>query len=250
MSSNGFRRRTAAAGTSVRSAAEVRAPADWWLKDIVPKILVADLYRKGAPWLDGALSRTWERPGRFCVSLSMWPEESHVQCTSYVTVAGAVRREEKFNVKVAATQLKYGKRLWLECCTCHRRSHALLLVGSLSLVCLECAGFKYASQSRARHARRLQRALAIRRSIGGEPRLGAPFPAKPSHVQWKTYDRLRQEVADCEQEYLDELSRRREKTHGRGAAGTDHSLPDPNLSSIERQLRAALAERLDDAPAA
>ena len=230
----------------MRSIAEVRLPSDWWLRDIVPAIVVGDLYRNGMPDIDGRLSRRWVRPGRFEVALSMWPEDAQVLCSSYVVVGGAAVREESFVVIVSSTQLTFGERRWLHCDECNRRGDTLYLAQSLRLVCRRCSGINYASQSRPKHVRRLHRAYEIRRSWGGEPKLRAPIPVKPPHVQWKTYDRLRGELVECEEDYLDELARRREAVSLRETV----EVPGAPEVDVLELLAEALADDFSDGESA
>ena len=95
---------------------------------------------------------------------------------------------------------------WLHCGSeeCGRRARTLHLHPKQwppFFVCRGCAGIRYPSKSRPRHLRQLDKAIAIRVRLGGEPDIDAPFPRKPAGKHWSTYERDLREYLESEAEY-------------------------------------------------
>jgi hypothetical protein len=95
-----------------------------------------------------------------------------------------------------------GRRPWFLCPGCEEP------VGNLHFVdlrprCRTCWDLRYESQLEDELHRGLRRARRIRRQLGGDERLIAPFPPKPPKMRWAKYDALRRETHAAEQAYLD-----------------------------------------------
>ncbi len=76
-----------------------------------------------------------------------------------------------------------------------------------AFACRRCTGLRYRSESGGQRSRALQKALRIRRRLGGKESLLERFPDKPKGMRWNRYERLRQQAAQAEL----------------------HSLPDPYI---------------------
>ncbi|MEA3375209.1 MAG: hypothetical protein U9R79_19190 [Armatimonadota bacterium] len=92
-----------------------------------------------------------------------------------------------------------GSRPWFRCpgvvngVHCGRRV-AILYGAEKYFLCRHCYDLAYETQ-RMDEAKRLQhKAQKIRMRLGGEPGTAHPFPPKPKHMHWDTYERLRREA--------------------------------------------------------
>lgn len=89
-----------------------------------------------------------------------------------------------------------GRRPWFICSVyasgrfCGRRVAILYGAGDL-FACRHCYGLAYASQSESPRNRALSQAQKIRMRLSSSPSIFDPFPEKPAHMHWRTYDRLR-----------------------------------------------------------
>lgn len=87
---------------------------------------------------------------------------------------------------------------WLFCCPgCSRRVADLYPYGDY-FRCRKCCGIGYQSQRETRRARGLKKAARIRRQLGGTGEYGEPVPDRPKGMQWRTYLRLLEEMAEAE----------------------------------------------------
>src|SRR5215204_5689951 len=72
---------------------------------------------------------------------------------------------------------------------------ARLSVDGLRLGCRRCLGLAYASQRAGEASLAGRRARRARRRLGDKGTLLAPVPSRPKGMHWRTYIRLRNEVA-------------------------------------------------------
>lgn len=146
--------------------------------DDTPSILVSDLFRGGVARSDALpVVRGWSSGG-VSAEIEVTVIDERVECV-YRSSLG--RREARYVLEVSWTTPNFGgERPWLHCASCHRRCGRLFLDDPY-LVCRQCARLRYPSQfgEKARHEERVKRAKQLRRSLGGEPVLGAPLPARP-----------------------------------------------------------------------
>jgi hypothetical protein len=119
-------------------------------------------------------------------------------------------------LELASTPCNFGgRRQWWLCSHCDRRARILYLVGR-SLACRRCADLRYESQLEREVARGLRRARKIRRRLGGQPALVAPFPPKPPRMRWMTYAALRTDAKEAEAAFLTHLTARNPRRNPRG----------------------------------
>ena len=123
--------------------------------------------------------------------------DERVECV-YRSSLGS--REARYVLEVSWTTPNFGgERPWLHCASCHRRCGRLFLEDPY-LVCRQCARLRYPSQfgEKARHDERVKRTKQLRRSLGGEPVLGAPFPPRPKGMHRSTFLRIFAEISEIE----------------------------------------------------
>jgi hypothetical protein len=100
-----------------------------------------------------------------------------------------------------------GQRPWFVCTAyshdryCQRRVAVLYGTGQ-TFACRACLGSTYQSQQETPHLRAIRKARKIRMSLGGGENVLEPFPPKPKHMHWRTYERLK---ASSRRRALDEL---------------------------------------------
>ena len=81
-----------------------------------------------------------------------------------------------------------GRRRWFECPGCGRACRVLF---GGPFRCRRCHGLHYSSQYQSAGGRTIGRLQALRTRLGGSANLLEPFPARPKHMQFRTYVRLR-----------------------------------------------------------
>ena len=165
--------------------------------DDTPSILVSDLFRGGVARSDALpVVRGWSSGG-VSAEIEVTVIDERVECV-YRSSLG--RREASYVLEVSWTTPNFGgDRPWLHCASCHRRCGRLFLDDPY-LVCRQCARLRYPSQfgEKARHEERVKRAKQLRRSLGGEPVLGAPLPARPKGMHRSTFLRIYGEIREIE----------------------------------------------------
>jgi hypothetical protein len=85
---------------------------------------------------------------------------------------------------------RVGRRPWFQCPKCRRRCEILYLL-SATFACRECHKLVREGGPLQPYVRAALQAQKIRRRLGGDARLSAPFPPKPPKMLWKTYRRLK-----------------------------------------------------------
>ncbi len=89
-----------------------------------------------------------------------------------------------------------GRRPWFICAAYSKGQHcgrrvAVLYGDGDYFACRRCCDLAYASQQEPVRERGFIKARKLRMRIGGDPNTLEPFPEKPPHMHWRTYERLR-----------------------------------------------------------
>ena len=93
-------------------------------------------------------------------------------------------------VRFRETDTRFGgRRRWFACPRCGRACRVLF--GGGRFLCRRCHGLQYKSQYEFGWSRATSRAQKIRTRLHGSANLLEPFPARPKHMQHRTYRRLR-----------------------------------------------------------
>ena len=134
----------------------------------------------------------------FVVSLTRGSETADV---IYVISEGdaLVLIERGFRQRVALSWTPChlgGKRAWAVCPRCSRRVAVLFDRGG-QFACRTCQELTYSSRLATPQLRAIQKARRLRKKVGGEGNLAAPFPDKPKKMHWRTYERLVRRYADA-----------------------------------------------------
>jgi hypothetical protein len=140
----------------------------------------------------------WNLAGKLCGYMSVHIEHNAAVLFFHSQFLGDIeRRQIEQRVPIVWTACFLGgQRPWFQCTVysgnqyCGRRVAILYGAGDL-FACRHCYGLAYASQKESPRFRNISRSRKIRMRLGGCADLGAPFPAKPRNMHWRTYDRLR-----------------------------------------------------------
>jgi hypothetical protein len=93
-------------------------------------------------------------------------------------------------VRFRETDTRFGgRRRWFACPRCGRACRVLF--GGGRFLCRSCHGLQYQSQRESAWSRATSRAQKLRMRLRGSANLMEPFPARPKHMQHRTYRRLR-----------------------------------------------------------
>src|SRR5271165_2827596 len=146
----------------------------------------------------------WTRDGEKLGSINLHAEADQLHLSYRVRIAGGEWEDVAETVRVLRAPCRYGGvRPYLLCpgivngVTCGRRVAKLHAAGRYFL-CRHCYRLAYASQSEREGDRTRRRASKIRRRLGGDPDMVAPFPPKPKGMWRRTYDRLRKQASAAE----------------------------------------------------
>jgi len=85
-----------------------------------------------------------------------------------------------------------GSRVRFRCPVCGRRC-ALLYGVEAAFMCRQCGGLTYGSKNQSPLDRKMERAQAIRRKLGGSENIFSDFPRKPTGISVEKYRDLFEE---------------------------------------------------------
>jgi hypothetical protein len=92
-------------------------------------------------------------------------------------------------VRFRETETRFGgRRRWFACPRCGKACRVLF--GGGRFLCRSCHGLQYQSQRESSWSRATSRAQKLRMRLHGSANLLEPFPARPKHMQHRTYRRL------------------------------------------------------------
>lgn len=102
-------------------------------------------------------------------------------------------------VPLTRTSCPYGgERPWFACPKCSRRV-AMLFLGTEGFGCRKCSNIAYASQSEDKVDRAWRKQHKIERHLG-------PGHTQPEGMQFRTYSRMKGQIAQCETQRLEVLA--------------------------------------------
>ncbi len=136
----------------------------------------------------------WSQDGKVIASVNVRTEPGRIALTYHNRGNDGLWQKMEYPVSITWTPCHYGgARAWFICPAqgCGRRV-AILYVGRV-FVCRDCYQLAYGSQRNKPIQRAIAKAQKIRRRLGGDERLFAPFPGKPKGMHWSTYERLRRQ---------------------------------------------------------
>lgn len=146
----------------------------------------------------------WTRDGEKVASMSLRAEHDRLHLTYRVRVGGGEWEDVAETVRVVRVACRFGgARLYFVCpgvvngVACGRRVAKLHGPGRYFL-CRHCHRLAHTSQSEGACDRALRRVNKIRKRLGGDPGMAAPFPSKPKGMWRRTYERLREHAFDAE----------------------------------------------------
>ncbi len=135
---------------------------------------------------------TWSRRGQTTGSIRLEVFQSAVRLVYRHRPSGGDWQDVSEWVPLVETETPFGgRRQWFECVSC--RARCRILYGGGRFRCRRCRRLRYESQYEPPFARAATRALKIRERLGDRSGIDDPFPPKPKHMRWKTYERLETE---------------------------------------------------------
>lgn len=102
-----------------------------------------------------------------------------------------------------------GRRQWVLCPSCDRRCAIVYRdARGKRWGCRICMNGRYRTEHRSPKDRRRLKAFKVRRKLGQQDNnLGKPFPEKPHHMHWRTYEAIKGEALRRECEIIQEAAR-------------------------------------------
>ena len=139
----------------------------------------------------------WSHCGRPAGSIGIVPKANCVHLVYRHRAWGDQWQDMREIVPYTETRTCFGgRRRWFECPGCGRACRVLF---GGPYRCRRCHGLHYSSQYQSVGSRTIGRLQALRTRLGGSGDLLEAFPARPKHMQWSTYVRLRANLETCEQ---------------------------------------------------
>ncbi len=159
----------------------------------------------------------WTSDGEKVGWINLRAEDDQLHLSYRVRIAGGEWENVVETVRVLCVPCRYGgARPYFLCpgevkgVACDRRVGKLYGSGRYFL-CRHCYRLAHACQSEGALDRTRRRAGKIRRRLGGDPDMVAPFPPKPKHMWRRTYDRLREQACAAEMLAEEALTLRAER---------------------------------------
>jgi hypothetical protein len=162
------------------------------------------LHRKGCLDTGWMGSWQWSRDGEQVASINLRTDHDRLHLTYRVRISGGEWEEVTESISIVRLPCRFGGTRPFFICpgvvngtVCGRRVAKLHGPGRYFL-CRHCYRLAHASQSESAWDRTLRRANKIRRRLGGDPGMAAPFPQKPKGMWRRTYQRLHDQAFDAE----------------------------------------------------
>ena len=158
------------------------------------------LHRDGCLEFGWSGSWQWTRGGARVAWISLRAETGRIVLSYRYRRNGGDWQDVEEQIRITYVPCRYGgSRPYFTCPgivngnICGRRAVKVFGPGRYFL-CRHCYRLAYTSQSEGAWDRAFRRAGKIRRHLGGDAGLAAPFPAKPKGMWWRTYERLREKA--------------------------------------------------------
>jgi len=146
----------------------------------------------------------WTQDGEKVASINLRAEPDRLHLAYRVRIAGGGWESIEESVRLVRVPCPFGGvRPYFICpgvvngTACGRRVAKLHGPGRYFL-CRHCYRLAHTSQSEGQWDRALRRVNKIKRRLGSDPGMTAPFPKKPKGMWWRTYEHLRDECFDAE----------------------------------------------------
>jgi len=146
----------------------------------------------------------WTRDGEKVASINLRAENDWLHLSYRMRIGGGEWEDVAEAVRIVRLPCRFGgARPYFICpgvvngAACGRRVAKLHGPGRYFL-CRHCYRLTHASQSEGAWDRTLRRADKIRRRLGGEPGMAAPFPERPKGMWRRTYEQLREQAFEAE----------------------------------------------------
>ena len=173
--------------------------------DAFRSIDVNHLHREGCLKPGSRSVMHWMRGGEQIASIGLRAEADRLHLSYRVSIGGGEWEEVKEIVPIVRVPCRYGgTRPYFVCpgivngTACGRRAAKLYGPGR-NFLCRHCYRLAYACQSEDLLNRSVRQANKIRRHLGGNGGMAAPFPPRPKGMWRRTYERLREQVFDAEE---------------------------------------------------
>lgn len=162
------------------------------------------LHREGCLRDGWAGNWQWTRDGERVAWINLRADGERLRLTYRVRIGGIDWEDVAETVRIVRVACRFGAaRPYFICpgvvngITCGRRVAKLHGAGRYFL-CRHCYRLGHASQIEEPWDRALRRANKIRRRLGGEAGMAAPFPPRPKRMWQQTYQRLRDRAFEAE----------------------------------------------------
>jgi hypothetical protein len=178
---------------------------------------VNQLHKSGCLRDGWAGSWQWTSGGEKVGSINLRAEADELHLSYRVRIAGGEWEDVAETVAIVYAPCRFGgDRPYFLCpgerkgVACDRRVAKLHAAGRYFL-CRHCYRLAYACQSEGAWDRTRRRASKIRRRLGGDPDMVAPFPKRPKGMWRQTYERLREQACAAEMLADEAFTRRAER---------------------------------------
>lgn len=171
------------------------------LEDLV-RVRAADLFAAGKPRTPYLRVVDNDDEGRDEMTVKV--TRDNLVCKFERYESGTVVRQSTTRVVIDWVALHHGgerPRLWCTEPDCGRGGWILYLDFG-HLVCRHCVDLPYASEKTPRSMRQRERALSLRRRLGGEPDFGAHLPKRPKGMHRATYARIAGDILRLERDFV------------------------------------------------
>lgn len=163
------------------------------------------LFPPAGSWRQGSLVWTETRSGAQIASIGyeidLGADEGSMRLRYVTTDRGSgEKREADYSVGLTSMPMRFGGRRWYFRCP-HlglRCGRLHLPPGAFVFASRQAHRLAYRSQRATPRDRALDKALKLRRRLGGEGGVGDPVP-KPKWMRWPTYERRMEQILEADE---------------------------------------------------